>query len=169
MPFPKAFEEGMSLTVVLEFDAADGYAFGPIGGLPRTRILINGVPAELTMSDYLPPYEAPMSVTASLSFTVAQPGGTLYLPSSLRVIEKEALSGTDAWRIIIPEGTTTIGARAFAGCHSLERVVIPESVTSIADDAFEGCPKKLMIVTDNAAVENFADARDIIVFHDLAG
>ena len=52
----------MSLRVVLEFDAADGYAFGPIGGLPRTRILINGVPAELTMSDYLPPYEAPMSL-----------------------------------------------------------------------------------------------------------
>ena len=85
------------------------------------------------------------------------------------MIEEEALAGTDAWRIVIPEGTTTIGARAFAGCSSLERVIIPESVTRIADDAFEGCPKKLMIITDNVAVENFADARDIIVFHDLAG
>lgn len=40
---------------------------------------------------------------------------------------------------IIPEGTTRIGAYAFAGCSLLESVTIPESVTKIDSLAFLGC------------------------------
>ena len=39
---------------------------------------------------------------------------------------------------IIPEGTTMIGAYAFAGCSLLESVTIPESVEVIGWHAFGG-------------------------------
>lgn len=41
--------------------------------------------------------------------------------------------------IIIPEGVTSIGYRAFYTCDGLTSVIIPESVTSIGDSAFFGC------------------------------
>ncbi|MCR5164172.1 MAG: leucine-rich repeat domain-containing protein [Thermoguttaceae bacterium] len=41
--------------------------------------------------------------------------------------------------VVIPEGVTKIGNRAFCGCKSLISVVIPESVTEIGDGAFMDC------------------------------
>ena len=41
--------------------------------------------------------------------------------------------------IIIPEGVTSIGYRAFYTCDGLTSVIIPESVTSIGDSAFSVC------------------------------
>lgn len=41
--------------------------------------------------------------------------------------------------VVIKNGVTHIGARAFFDCKSLTSVTIPESVTSIAEDAFYGC------------------------------
>lgn len=61
-----------------------------------------------------------------------------YLPDSLNVIGEEALLNISARTVVIPDGATSIGARAFARCANLEYVVIPDSVTSIADNAFEG-------------------------------
>ena len=40
----------------------------------------------------------------------------------------------------IPEGTQTIGQRAFASCPNLQRVTLPASVASIGADAFPGAP-----------------------------
>lgn len=45
----------------------------------------------------------------------------------------------------VPEGTETIGTRAFSHCHNLERVYIPGSVKSISD-AFYGCDNLKEIV-----------------------
>ena len=53
--------------------------------------------------------------------------------------------------VIIPEGVTSIGGEAFAGCDNLTAVTIPESVTSIGWQAFQGCTK-LTAVTIPASV-----------------
>ena len=63
----------------------------------------------------------------------------MYLPTELKTIEKEAFSGIIAQAVIVPDGCTTINARAFADCPNLLYVWIPKSVTSISEHAFDGC------------------------------
>ena len=41
--------------------------------------------------------------------------------------------------LVIPDGVTSIGNNAFAGCRLLESIVISDRVTSIGDGAFYGC------------------------------
>ena len=65
----------------------------------------------------------------------------LRLPANLKEIEEEAFESLPCEAVIIPDGCTTIGSRAFAYCTNLMYVRIPASVTSIAEDAFEGCAR----------------------------
>lgn len=59
---------------------------------------------------------------------------------SIGTIEDGAFSqAADLKSMIIPEGTSDIGAQAFLECTSLESVVIPGSVSSIGEYAFEHC------------------------------
>ena len=52
--------------------------------------------------------------------------------------------------IVIPDGVTGIGDRAFLDCYSLRKITIPESVTSIGEDAFWGCTSLIGItIPDN--------------------
>ena len=61
------------------------------------------------------------------------------LPDKLETIEEEAFSGTESFvEVIVPEGTTTIGPRAFAD-SSLIQVTLPASIEFIAEDAFINC------------------------------
>ena len=63
----------------------------------------------------------------------------LALPAQLTTIEEEAFAELPCEGVIIPDGCTTIGQRAFADCDHLIYIRIPASVTDIAEDAFDGC------------------------------
>lgn len=62
----------------------------------------------------------------------------LILPEDLLEIGEDAFAACGTVVVLVPQGCTTIGARAFADNQELIKVVIPSSVTSIADDAFDG-------------------------------
>ena len=86
------------------------------------------------------------------SFAIAEDPLTITLPSALKTIDEEAFCGnTSIEKVIIPEGTTQIGNRAFA-YSSLTEIELPESLETIADDAFEGSPS----VTITAPVNSYA-------------
>ena len=57
----------------------------------------------------------------------------------------------------IPEGTTSIGAYAFAYCLSLASIIIPDGVTSIGEGAFGGC-SGLTSVTIGNGVTSIGDS-----------
>lgn len=52
--------------------------------------------------------------------------------------------------LIIPDGVTSIGRFAFAGCTSLTSATMPNSVTSIAESAFDGCVSLKDIIIPNS-------------------
>ena len=54
-------------------------------------------------------------------------------------IDYSPFIATDIKNIIIEEGVTTIGYKAFTECDYVETVVIPSSLTSIGDYAFQNC------------------------------
>ena len=59
-------------------------------------------------------------------------------------IGKNELTG-----VFIPDGVTSIGARAFENCARLTSVTIPDSVTSIGDYAFQYCTSLTNITMPN--------------------
>ena len=93
-------------------------------------------------------------MTASIDFEDT----TLQLPPFMKVIEEEAFEGNVSIRAaVIPEGTVTIGSRAFKNCTGLWKVVIPSTVKTVAEDAFDTDNGHLTIVTDKGSpAENFA-------------
>ena len=56
-------------------------------------------------------------------------------------------------RIIIGDGITTIGSRAFYTCSALISVTIPNSVTEIGDRAFEGCSALTSVTIPNSVTK----------------
>lgn len=63
--------------------------------------------------------------------------GVLYNKNATTLIRYPANKEND--QIIIPEGVTTIGARAFFKCNKLAQITIPKSVQKIGQTAFSHC------------------------------
>ena len=67
----------------------------------------------------------------------------------------------------VPEGTTEIGAFAFAGCRQLSKVTIPESVTAIESDSFWNCDNLRLYVWDESYAQQYARERRMDFFYIL--
>ena len=76
-------------------------------------------------------------------------GLTLKLPAALKTVGEEAFYGnTSLGRVVVPDGTTRIDARAFAN-SSVSEVELPDTLTYIADDAFANCGDIAFSVPEN--------------------
>ena len=62
----------------------------------------------------------------------------LVLPSGLLTIDEEAFMNTQVDMVVIPDGCTAIGARAFAVCENLRYAHVPATITAIGEGAFDG-------------------------------
>ena len=62
----------------------------------------------------------------------------LTLPANLTAIEDETFEGAVMNAVIVPDGCTAIGSRAYANCSELVFLSVLKG-TVIAADAFEGC------------------------------
>ena len=67
----------------------------------------------------------------------------------------------------VPEGTTEIGAFAFAGCQQLSKVTIPESVTAIASNSFWNCDNLRLYVWDESYAQQYAREHRMDFFYIL--
>ena len=62
--------------------------------------------------------------------------------------------------IELPSSITSIGTRAFYGCH-ITSIIIPDSVTSIGDDAFSECSNLTINGTPGSYAETYAKDNNI--------
>jgi len=81
----------------------------------------------------------------------------LTIPAMLKEIGDEAFSRIAAKMVIVPDGATIIGKRAFADCENLCCLVLPDSVSTISDDALEGCGEVTIICSYESEAKNWAD------------
>jgi hypothetical protein len=86
-----------------------------------------------------------LAAWCSISFA---PGGNPTCRSKGLCVNGELI--TD---LVVPDGVTNIGNRAFNQCKSLTSVIIPDSVTGIGECAFQGC-NNLTSVTMPTSVTN---------------
>lgn len=78
--------------------------------------------------------------------------GVFHLPSSVKVIEDEAFSGTAAESVVLQDNVEFIGEKAFADIPTLSDIYIPKTTQFIAENAFWGVD-----VTIHGIEGSFAD------------
>ena len=93
------------------------------------------------------------------SFTLLDPESLeqFLLPNDLAEIEESAFEGLSVRYVILPDGTTSIGARAFADCKDLLLIRIPSSVTEISEDAFTDCNGLTIVSPEGSTAQLFVE------------
>lgn len=87
---------------------------------------------------------------------IAEGLSELRLPSALKVIGEEAFYGdTSIEKVIVPEGATKIGDKAFAN-SSIVEIEIPDTVTTISNNAFDGIDTMTVIAPEGSHAETYA-------------
>ena len=67
-------------------------------------------------------------------------GGSVVLPNGITDIGDRAFSGCyNITSITLPSSVVSIGERAFSRCYHLTNITLPSSIKSIGDRAFSGC------------------------------
>lgn len=87
-----------------------------------------------------------------------------YNANPLRQAHELYLNGERVTKLVLPEGVTSIGDDAFAGCTGLTEVTIHDGVTAIGGSAFSGC-SGLTGVTIPSHVTDIGDS----AFSDCSG
>lgn len=64
--------------------------------------------------------------------------GTLRIPEGVTTIGARAFEGTGLTGLVIPDSVKEIGSRAFANCSALTGTVFVPETANLAEDAFEG-------------------------------
>lgn len=81
----------------------------------------------------------------------------------LKIIESEAFLNAPMVSVRCPDGLTTIGSRAFAGCDQLRDIYLPDSVQYIAEDAFANVPQLTIHTPAGSIAEKWAKKQGITV------
>ena len=76
-----------------------------------------------------------------------------YLANPLLQAHELYLNGERVTQLTIPEGVTSIGSYAFAGCSGLTEVMFPNSVTNIGGVAFMDCSGLMELALPGSVVE----------------
>ena len=83
-------------------------------------------------------------------------GGNVVVPEGVTRIGDRAFSGCENLQsITLPEGVTSIGDWAFYNCKSLQSITLPEGVTSIGNGAFEDCEKLQSVTIPDISINEF--------------
>ncbi len=81
-------------------------------------------------------------------------------------MDANTFTGSTFESVIIPNGITSIGGRAFGKCQNLTSVVIPDSVTSMGDCVFSNCSNLTSVVISNRITSlgfsTFSDCASLI-------
>ena len=128
----------------------------------------NGTPRGFSTS-FIPnrPYvtvmkDGELALASTAGFVMEEADFTL--PDGTKEIGPEAFTGVKAQVVRIPNGTVSIGNRAFAECGQLRQIRIPASVTAIGAEQFD--PRKPVVIfgSRNSAAYRYACERDNCVF-----
>ena len=83
---------------------------------------------------------------------------SVIIPDGITEIGYRAFSNcSNLSSVAIPAGVTKIGSRAFDGCANLTEITIPDSVTSVGSGVF-GCCRSLTAATIRAQVTSVSDS-----------
>ncbi len=135
-------------------------------------IVIGNLNAEdISMLEYLPNLavldieQVNLEALPAYAFQYKESLTSVKLPKTLKTIGNYAFDCGNLTSVMIPDGVTTIGMRAFYKCSNLTSITIPDSVKSIGADAFADCGNLTSVTIGNSVtsirVAAFADCSSL--------